>query len=99
MGRSARERPKRLAEKLLQIRLALGLSQNQMLTRLGLSDKLYRTAVSGYELGTTEPPLLVLLKYSKIAGIHMEVLVDDELDLPGKLQSTRKPEMSKRETR
>jgi transcriptional regulator with XRE-family HTH domain len=85
MGRSARERPKRLAEKLIQIRLGLGLSQNQMLDRLGLKDRLTRTAISGYELGTTEPSLLVLLKYSRLAGIHLEVLIDDEMELPRKV--------------
>ena len=86
MGRQARERPKRLAEKLTHIRVGLGLSQNQMLTKLGLNDKFTRTAISGYELGTTEPSLIVLLKYSRLAGIHLEVLVDDDLDLPKRLK-------------
>ena len=85
MGKSARERPGRLAEKLLQIRAGLGLSQNEMLSALGLKDKVFRSAVSGYELGTREPSLLVLLKYSQLAGVHMEVLVDDKLDLPKRL--------------
>jgi transcriptional regulator with XRE-family HTH domain len=85
MGRSARERPKRLAEKLLQIRFKLGLSQNEMLTKLKLDPKRSRTAVSGYELGTTEPSLLVLLAYAKVAGISTDVLIDDELNLPKRL--------------
>ena len=59
MGRSARPRPERLTEKLLQIRLALGLSQNEILANLGLREKLSRAAVSGYEAGTIEPPLHV----------------------------------------
>ena len=88
MGKTARERPERLAEKLKQIREGLGLSQNEMLVRLGLEDKLSRTAISGYELGTSEPTLPTLLKYSRLAGIHMEVLVDDELDLPEHLPAT-----------
>jgi transcriptional regulator with XRE-family HTH domain len=87
MGRQARERPKRLAEKLLKIRERLGLSQNQMLSKLGLDEKLSRTAISGYELGTNGPPLLILLTYSKIAGIHLEVLVDDEMELPNNIPS------------
>lgn len=82
MGRSPRDRPKHLAGKLLQIRLNLGLSQNEMLIKLGLSGRLSRTAISGYELGTTEPSLLTLLKYSRLAGVHMEVLIDDKLNLP-----------------
>ena len=85
MGRQARERPKRLAGKLIQVRLSLGLSQNQMLAKLGLDEKLSRTAISGYELGTTEPSLIVLLNYSRLANVHLEVLVDDEMDLPKRL--------------
>ncbi|HST50661.1 MAG TPA: helix-turn-helix transcriptional regulator, partial [Pyrinomonadaceae bacterium] len=68
MGRAPRPKPKRLPEKLLQIRMALGLSQNGMLDRLGLSEKLFRTAISNYELGTGEPPLPILLDYARIAN-------------------------------
>ena len=81
MGRASREKPKRLAEKLLQIRLNLGLSQNQMLERLGLTEKVFRSAISGYELGTREPSLPILLKYARLAEISTDVLIDDELDL------------------
>jgi len=88
MGKTARERPNRLAEKMKQIREGLGLSQNEMLVRLGLEDKLSRTAISGYELGTSEPTLLTLLKYSRLAGVHMEVLVDDDMDLPKHIPAT-----------
>ena len=70
MGRSARPRPKRLPEKLLRIREGLGLSQNEMLARLGLKEKLLRAAVSGYELGTIEPPLPVILQYARAASRH-----------------------------
>lgn len=90
MGKSARERPKRLAEKLLQIRTVLGLSQNQMLARLRLDERLSRTAISGYELGTTEPSLPVLFRYAKVAGVCLDVLVDDDADLPEKLPSKPK---------
>jgi transcriptional regulator with XRE-family HTH domain len=84
MGRQARERPERLAEKLIQIRLNLGLSQSQMLAKLGLKERLSRRAISGYELGTTEPSLPILLSYSRLANVHLEVLVDDKMDLPNK---------------
>lgn len=90
MGKKARIKQERLAEKLLQIRQGLGLSQNEMLVALRLEEKVFRSAVSGYELGTREPPLPVLLKYSRLAGVHMEVLVDDELDLPKRLPATIK---------
>jgi len=43
------------------------------------------SAVSQYELGTREPPLPVLLKYARLAGVIMDVLVDDEMNLPKKL--------------
>ena len=89
MGRSARPKPKRLPEKLSGIRLALGLSQSEMLVRLGLGEKLDRAAVSGYELGTIEPPLPVILQYARLAGVCLERLVDDDLDLPEELP--RKP--------
>lgn len=84
MARLPRPRPARLSEKLVQIRLALGLSQGEMLKRLEL-DNLTRTTVSAYEVGTSEPPLPVLLKYARLAGISTDVLIDDELNLPTKL--------------
>ena len=89
MARLPRPRPKRLPEKLLQIRLALGLSQGEMLRQLEL-DHLNRTTVSAYEVGTSEPPLPVLLKYARLVGISTDVLIDDELDLPDKLPAKRK---------
>ena len=92
MARSPRPKPARLPEKLLQIRLALDLSQSGMLRRLGLDEKLSRTTVSAYELGTGEPPLPVLLEYARIANVWVDVLIDDKLDLPDKLPSTKKHE-------
>ncbi len=85
MGKRSRPRPARLAEKLLQIRLAYDLSQNGMIRRLGLADELVQADVSAFELGTREPALPHLLLYARSAGITVDVLVDDELDLPGKL--------------
>ena len=84
--RKARPRPQRLPEKLRQIRLALGLSQTEMLRRLGLEEGMQYARISEYEQGIREPSLLTLLEYSRVAGIHMEVLADDEMDLPGKLK-------------
>jgi transcriptional regulator with XRE-family HTH domain len=78
-------RQERLAEKLLQIRAALGLSQTEMLRRLGFEDQLDYKRISEYELGKNEPPLAVLLRYARVAGVHMEDIVDDEIDLPARL--------------
>src|SRR5437762_13876149 len=85
MARGARVRPDRLADKLLQIRLALGLSQSELLRRLGLADAMDYRRISEFERGTTEPHLSVLLEYARAAGVHMEDIVDDELDLPERL--------------
>jgi transcriptional regulator with XRE-family HTH domain len=82
---SVRPRPKRLAEKLLQIRVSLGLSQPEILKRLGVGDQLDYTTISKYELDKNEPPLSILLSYARVAGVHMEDIADDELDLPPKL--------------
>lgn len=89
MGRSARPKPARLPDKLRLIREALGLSQNEMLARLGLKGKLLRAAVSGYEIGTIEPPLPTLLTYARLVGISTDVLIDDNLELPDKLPARR----------
>ncbi len=85
MGRKARIKPARLSEKLLLIRDSLGLSQTQLLGRLGFEDLIDYRRVSEFELGEAEPPLPVLLQYARVAGVHMEDIVDDELDLPTKL--------------
>jgi transcriptional regulator with XRE-family HTH domain len=76
------EKPKRLAQKLSQIREGLGLSQNGLVKHLGLTGRLSQGKISEFETGRREPSLLVLLKYARAAGVSMDVLVDDELDLP-----------------
>jgi transcriptional regulator with XRE-family HTH domain len=90
MGRGPREKPERLAEKLLTIRERLGLSQTEMLKRLGAEDRMAYHRISEFESGKGEPSLIILLQYARVAGIHMEVLADDELDLPAKLPGTAK---------
>ena len=87
MGKRSRPKPRRLAEKLLQIRLSYDLSQNGMIRRLGLTDELVQADVSSFELGTREPALPHLLQYARTAGVTADVLIDDELDLPKKLAS------------
>jgi transcriptional regulator with XRE-family HTH domain len=82
MGRKARLRPERLAEKLRQVRDILGLSQTEMLNRLGFD--IHYSRISEYELGKNEPPLPIILRYARLAGVIVDVLIDDELDLPEK---------------
>lgn len=88
MGRKARMRPERLAEKLRQIRTTLGISQSEMLMRLGFQEVINLGRMSDYEQGTNEPPLQILLEYARAAHVPLEVLVDDELDLPERLPGT-----------
>lgn len=87
MGTKPKQRPKNLAAKLRQIRNALGLSQWQMLRRLGAEHSISVARISEYENNIREPPLWVLLAYGLVARIHLEALVDDEAILPPKLPS------------
>jgi transcriptional regulator with XRE-family HTH domain len=80
-----RPRPERLANKLRQIRESLELSQTQMLVRLGFEDTMHYGRISQYENDEREPNLNTLLAYARVAGIHLEDIVDDDLDLPSKL--------------
>ena len=84
MGAARRQTPKYLGKKLKQVREHLGIkTYDEMIARLNVKEaSLYRASISQYEKGTREPPLNVLLRYARLAGVSMETLVDDELDLP-----------------
>jgi transcriptional regulator with XRE-family HTH domain len=88
MGRGVRMRPVRLPEKVLQIRNAFRDTQEGMARRLGFPE-ITREYVSGFERGIREPPLPVLLRIARIAGISVETLIDDDLELPAKLALER----------
>lgn len=90
MGKRPRMKQERLAEKLLQIRQALGLSQSDMLRLLGFGKVLDYKRISEYELGRNEPPLAVLLSYARAAGVCLDILIDDEMDLPARLPAKPK---------
>lgn len=92
MGRGSRRKPARLAKKLVQIRKTLGLSQNELISHLGLTGDLLREEVSDFERGKREPSLRILLEYARAAGVWVDVLIDDGLDLPEKLPSVPKHE-------
>jgi len=96
-----RETPKFLARKLIQIRRTIdgGLSQEEMVKRLGLERSIDRTYISKYETGVIEPPLRVLLRYADLAGVHLQVIADDDLELPDKLPCVPKSEGIKRKKR
>jgi transcriptional regulator with XRE-family HTH domain len=88
MGKAARSRPAELPAKLKRIREALGLTQKQMIARLGFS--FCRTSLSAFERGKLEPPFDVLLAYARAANIYVEALIDDQLELPDQLPCQRK---------
>jgi transcriptional regulator with XRE-family HTH domain len=80
MGHS-RPRPKHLAKKLLQIRRSLGVSQGELVRQLGVQALIEHTTISKYELNKNEPPLAILLAYARLAGIPVEQIIDDKLEL------------------
>jgi transcriptional regulator with XRE-family HTH domain len=79
----ARSRPNRLAEKLLQIREALGLSQREMAERLSerAGVKITYKNVSKYERDKSTPYIEIVLAYARLANVEMNQIVDDDLDL------------------
>jgi transcriptional regulator with XRE-family HTH domain len=82
MGRASRNKPQKLAEKLLAVRIKLELSQSELIAKIGSEDiPLYKSDISKYESGLREPPLIILLRYARLAKVSMESLVDDEIDL------------------
>lgn len=98
MGKAVRERPARLAEKLLHIRKSLGLSQNGLIRRMGLAGEIVQADISTYEIDQREPPLKVLLAYARAANVSVEALIDDDIDLPENLPAKSKSEGIRRET-
>lgn len=92
MAKASRKKPERLAEKLLEIRQKLGLSQNGLIRRLGLTEELEQDYVSKFERGVLVPPLHVLLAYAEAANVWVEVLIKDSVDLPENIPSPVKRE-------
>jgi len=89
MGTKSRPRPKRLAEKIKLIGTNLGLSQNGLIDRLGLEEKLFSSTISQWERGEREPSYISLLAIAKLAGVCTDYLIDDSLDLPENLPTRR----------
>ena len=78
-----RNRPDRLAEKLLQIRKALGLSQREMAERLAdrAGVKITSKNVSNYERNKSTPYIEIVLAYARLANVTMNQIVDDDLEI------------------
>jgi len=67
-----------------------------MLKKLGKEESMHYGRISEYERGKREPTLMTLVGYARAAGVHMEDIVDDELDLPDKLPGSVKYQGIKR---
>lgn len=83
MGSGKRVKPERLAEKLKAIRERMGLTTEELIVKLDCPEiPLYRANITHYEKGRREPPLIVLLQYARLIGIHVDDLIDDKMDIP-----------------
>ena len=56
-----------------------------MLRRLGAEDSFSTGRFSEYETGARRPSLWMLLAYARVARVHLETLIDDEVPLPNTL--------------
>jgi transcriptional regulator with XRE-family HTH domain len=100
MGTARRPQPKYLPAKLLRIRQALGLTQEQMAARLQhLKPPPQPGQISRFEQGKREPSLLILLEYARLVGITIDSLADDETELPSKLPVKTKRADVKRDSK
>lgn len=66
----------KFSEKLIQLRKATGLSQEELGNRLNVA----RQTVSKWELGETTPEMEKLIKLSEIFNITLDELIKDEND-------------------
>lgn len=93
MGRGRRARPKKLQEKVCEIRRKLAITQDEMAARLvqyGAEETTHSGYVADFETGKRAPSLLGVLAYAKLIGVCTDVLLDDQMDLPEKLPSKAK---------
>ena len=72
-----RPTPQRLAPKLQAIREDFGVSQYRLSQFLQVG----RTRLSEFEWGRRVPSFRVLIHYARLAGIPLEFIVDDDIDL------------------
>ncbi len=83
MGTGKRVRPVRLGEKLKAIRENLGLTTEELIVKLNCPTVLlHRASITQYEKNRREPALIVLLNYGRLAGISVDILIDDEENVP-----------------
>ena len=80
MARYRRQSPKKLGQKMREIRLRLDMTQEDVAKHLRTDSG----SISRYERGLRDPSLLEVLAFSRLSGVGMEVLVDDKLGLTKK---------------
>jgi hypothetical protein len=56
---------------------------------MGLTNQLNQAEISAFERGKRVPPLPILLKYSEVTRVWMNVFVDDGMSLPKDLPAIR----------
>lgn len=98
MGQMLRKKPLRLGEKLLRVRVHLGLSQSELINRLGFEGEVSAASVSLWEAGKREPPLGLLLAYGRaVKGVTVDALIDDALDLNlPRIKLPRSPDLKRK---
>ena len=79
------------ADRLIQLRKAKGLSQEELADSLGVS----RQAISRWEQGNTFPDLLNLQKIMKVFGVSADYLICDEYADEGNNDDLPAPETDK----
>ncbi len=94
MTRASRLKPARLGEKLRQIRIAFGLSQNELIRRIGFTDELIREEISAFERGIRLPPYAVTLELARLSNVYVDALIDDDLDLPKRIPAEKRAKVS-----
>jgi transcriptional regulator with XRE-family HTH domain len=80
MARYRRKAPKKLGSKMREVRLHLGMTQEEVAKHLGTDSG----AISRYERGLREPSLLETLAFSRMSGVGVELLIDDKMSLAKK---------------
>jgi transcriptional regulator with XRE-family HTH domain len=96
MGKAPGYKPSRLGHKIVEIRRKLDLSQNGLIRHLGLTEVLFQGDISAFELGNRIPDLRTLLLLANAVGVYVDVLIDDDLDLPETLPARLKSDGVKR---
>lgn len=80
MARYRRKSPKKLGNKMREIRKRLDMTQEEVARHLGTDSG----AISRYERGLRDPSLLEILAFSRMSGVGVEVLIDDKMKIARK---------------